>query len=131
MQAEAWRPGTELMPRREKPSSAAPNVFGGLMLSLLSILVTFLVAEGLLRWWSLKELSVHGIAELIFLSEGRNFRVHDWGGFTHNPNSLITVRSFHITNLRPLELVQEYDYDIRTNSYGLVQIRDISANTPA
>ena len=68
---------------------------------------------------------------LIFYSEGTVFEDKGWGGFLYRPNARIHTEMYYITSLLPVAITKEYDYDIETNSDGLVQLRDISATRPS
>ena len=68
---------------------------------------------------------------LIFYSEGAVFENKAWGGFLYRPNARIHTEMFYITNLLHAALTKEYEYDIETNSAGLVQRRDISNTRPS
>ena len=68
---------------------------------------------------------------LIFYSEGPVFEDKKWGGFLYRPNATIHTEMYYLTRLFPAAVSKEYEYDIETNSDGLVQRRDISRTRPA
>lgn len=101
----------------------------GASLSLAAILLSIAAFEIFLRYsyaspyqWDLR---------LMFFSEGEVFRNKDWGGFVYAPNARIHSRTYYITEPSIPTLFREYEYDIATNSHGLVQRNDIDGSKPA
>jgi len=59
------------------------------------------------------------------------FRNMSWGGFVYEPDSRIHERVLYITDPKRTEVVDEYDYWLRTNSSGLVQSSNVIPAKPA
>lgn len=117
------------MRSKESHHSAKPSLLSGLIVSLITILLSLLSIEGVLRWaW--KD-PYQWDRRLMFFSEGHNLRNTDWGGFAYQPKEVIHAQGYYITNLDPPELTKEYDYRFTSNSYGLIQLNDFSDTKPA
>jgi hypothetical protein len=107
----------------------ALSLISGLTISVITILATCLMVEGFLRWaW---KAPYQWDRRLMFFSEGYNFRNTDWGGIAYQPNAVIRSKTYYITSLTPLRMVKEYDYTITSNSYGFVQLKELSAGSPS
>lgn len=109
--------------------SSLANALGGAAISLTTILLVIVAFEIVLRYaypppyqWDMR---------LMFFSQGEVYRNKDWGGFVYAPNARIHARTYYITSPSGPELAKEYEYDIETNSYGLVQHSDIDRSKPA
>jgi len=68
---------------------------------------------------------------LMFFSQGKVFQNKSWGGFVYEPHAQITARMSFIVNPDIPTVVDEYQYKIKTNSAGLVQLTDISSIKPS
>jgi hypothetical protein len=100
-----------------------------LLMALVSILVSVAMVEGGVRW--LFRTPYQWEHRLMFFSEGSNFRNTDWGGFVYQPHAQVHARTQYITNVDPLEIKPEYDYQFTTNGNGLVQLNDLDQSKPA
>jgi hypothetical protein len=114
---------------REIPQAAKPSKLSGVIISVVTILLSLLSLEGVLRlaWkdpyqWDRR---------LMFFSEGHNLRNTEWGGFAYQPNEALHAQTYYITNLDPPQLTKEYDYRFTSSSYGLIQLHELSAKKPA
>lgn len=117
------------MTSQEKPHAAKPSKLSGVIISVVTILVTLLGVEGVLRWaW--KD-PYQWDRRLMFFSEGHNLRNTEWGGFAYQPKEAIHAQTYYITNLDPPQITKEYDYRFTSNSYGLIQLYDLSDAKPA
>jgi hypothetical protein len=111
-----------------KGGRLANNMVGG-FISLVTTLLMISALELFLRYsytppyrWDWR---------LMFFSEGDVFQNKNWGGFVYAPNARIHSLTYYITELSGRELAKEYEYDIATNSYGLVQRNDIDDSKPS
>jgi hypothetical protein len=100
-----------------------------LTVGLASIVLSVAVVEGAVRW--LYRTPYQWEHRLMFFSEGRNLRNTDWGGFVYHPHAQIHARTYYITNVYPLEIQPEYDYQFTTNANGLVQLNEFDSAKPA
>ena len=105
-----------------------PTILSGLFISMLTILLSLLTLEGIIRlaWkdpyqWDRR---------LMFFSEGSNLRNTAWG-IGYQPNEQIHAQTHYITRLKPLETTKEYDYRFTSNSQGLVQQNNLSGTKPS
>ncbi len=106
-----------------------PTLLSWLFVSLVTVTLTLLAVEGALTYTMLDPAPFEG--GLFFYSEGNVFENKDWGGFVYEPNSKINNQAYYITDWKiPPVLVKEYDYDIITNSSGLVQQADLDPTRP-
>jgi hypothetical protein len=100
-----------------------------LIVGLASIVLSVAMVEGAVRWlYRTPYLWEH---RLMFFSEGHNFRNTEWGGFVYQPHARIHARTDYITNLDPLEIQTEYDYQFTTNAHGLVQLKELDQSKAA
>jgi hypothetical protein len=107
-----------------------PTLLSGLILSAGTILVCFLLVEGLLQWtW--KKNPYQWDRRLMFFSEGRNFENKDWGGLAYQANALVRAQTYYITSLDPPTILKEYDYNLTTNRHGFVQLGEVTDTKPA
>jgi hypothetical protein len=100
-----------------------------LLMALASIVVSVAMVEGGARW--LYQTPYQWDRRLMFFSEGHNFQNTDWGGFVYQPHAQVHARTYYITNLDPLEIQPEYDYQFTTNANGLVQLQEVDPARPA
>jgi hypothetical protein len=100
-----------------------------LIVGLASIVLSVAIVEGGVRW--LYKSPYQWERRLMFFSEGRNFRNTDWGGFVYEPHAQVHARTYYITNLDPLEVQAEYDYQFTTNATGLVQLKELDQSKAA
>src|SRR5262249_22515174 len=68
---------------------------------------------------------------LTFLSEGEVYQNKDWGGFVYAPDARIRLLTYYIVEPSVPKLAKEFEYDIVTNSYGLVQRSEIDSSKPS
>jgi hypothetical protein len=109
--------------------TAKPSIHSGLIIGLLTILLSFLILEGVVRW--VFNSPYQWDRRLMFFSEGHNFRNAKWGGVAYQPHRLIHAQTYYITNVDPPELRAEYDYRYTTNANGLVQLNEFTDSKPA
>jgi hypothetical protein len=108
-----------------KQSRLASGLIGA-SISLATTLLLLSAMEIVLRYthtppyqWDLR---------LMFFSEGEVYQNKSWGGFLYRPNARIHSLTYYITDRSGPELAKEYEYDIVTNSSGLVQRNDINGS---
>jgi hypothetical protein len=117
------------MTSNESHRSARPGILSGLMVSFITIVVSLLSLETFARLaWKDPYQWEH---RLMFFSEGRNLRNTGWGGFGYQPKEAIHEQVYYITNLMPAQIVKEYDYRFTSNSYGLIQLKELNPTKPA
>jgi hypothetical protein len=68
---------------------------------------------------------------LMFFSGGSVFQNQKWGGFVYQPNARIHSLTYYITDQNIPNLTKEYEYEVRTNSSGLVQAADLDKSRPS
>jgi hypothetical protein len=68
---------------------------------------------------------------LTFLSAGAVYENKSWGGFVYAPNARIHLLTYYIAGQSDPTLIKEFEYEIATNSYGLVQRNDIDGSKPS
>jgi hypothetical protein len=110
-------------------SKTSPNLIGGLAISFTTILLCLLGLEIGLEHFSANPYQWD--KRLMFYSEGAVFQNQEWGGFVYRPKAQIHSLTFYITDTNVPELTKEYEYDLRTNSSGLVQSDDIDPSRPS
>jgi len=108
-----------------KHAEVTNNIFG-VIIGFISTLLVVTVFEICLRvshvppyQWDLR---------LMFFSEGKVFQNESWGGFVYDHNARIHSLTYYITELAEPKIAKEYEYDIITNSSGLVQLNDIEVS---
>lgn len=110
-------------------SKPKPSLLSGVAVSAATIIISVLSIE--------KAVDAYLPApnewdrRLMFFSEGAVFQNKSWGGFVYQPNAQISSRTIYITDPKILKVADEYQYQIRTNSAGLVQLSDISRTKPS
>lgn len=109
--------------------TATPSMLSGVIVSLVSILLSLLIAEGAVRW--IFRSPYEWDRRLMFFSEGHNFRNTEWGGFVYQPHAVVHAQTYYITELQPPEVRAEYDVTYTTNAAGLVQLKDFTDSKPA
>ena len=121
---------------RPKPK---PSFLSGAAVSVATIVLSLLAIDKAAEMY-LPDPDYQLDGGLMFFSEGAVFQNKSWGGFLYEPNAQITARTIYITNpglstaadeYHPITLVDEYAYQITTNSAGLVQLADINSTKPA
>jgi lysophospholipase L1-like esterase len=102
------------------------DVLIGASISLVTIFLMLFAVEFSLRYshrpayrWDYR---------LTFLSAGEVYQNKSWGGFLYAPNARIHLLTYYIANPPDPTLVKEFEYEIATNSYGLVQRNDIDSS---
>jgi hypothetical protein len=106
-----------------------PGLLSGVAVSAVAIIVSLLAIEKAVEAYLPDPYQWD--RRLMFFSEGAVFQNKSWGGFVYQPNAQITARTIYITDPKIPRIVDEYQYQIRTNSAGLVQLSDISRTKPA
>lgn len=97
--------------------------------TLCTVVLVLLITEFVLP--AFFEEPYHWDRRLMFFSEGKVFQNKDWGGFVYHPNATIRSLTFYITNDKTAQITKEYEYEIKTNSLGLVQLRDVDYAKPS
>ena len=106
-----------------------PSLLSGIAVSAATIVLSLLVINMATEMYFPD--IYHWDQRLMFFSEGAVFQNKSWGGFVYQPNARFDSRTIYITNLKVPRLVNEYEYQIKTNSSGLVQLADISPTKPS
>jgi hypothetical protein len=114
---------------RDLKSRPKPSLTSGLVISAATTLIILFAIEKFAEGFLASP--YHWDARLMLFSEGDVFQNRSWGGFTYQPNAKITERAVYITDPKRLTLVDEYQYEVRTNSAGLVQLADVNKTIPS
>jgi hypothetical protein len=99
----------------------------GFCFSAATVVVAVIAAEALMR------IVVPGPQahfQLLFFSHGA-VKDAPWGSHRYEPNAAVQIRLFNITDLKGPRLAKVYDYHLTTNSYGLIQQKELTRNKPA
>ena len=115
--------------RSKQKGSPKPSFTSGLLTSLVTTLIILFVIEKIAEIYF--PATYQWDRRLMFFSEGNVFQNMSWGGFVYQPNTKITARIVYITDPKRPTVVDEYQYQISTNSAGLVQIGNIKSATPS
>jgi hypothetical protein len=99
------------------------NGITGAFISLVTIFLLISAFELFLRYSYTP--AYEWDSRLMFFSEGETFRNTSWGGFLYAPNARIRALTYYITEPLGPKLAKEFEYNIVTNSYGLVQQNEI------
>jgi len=94
------------------------------------LLLTLVAAEAFTRAY-FPEQSQLGDPRLLFFSQGDVVKNTPWGGYTYGPNRTIRSQLYVVTDPNGRRLVKVYDYMLKTNSYGMVQLHDPIQDKPA
>jgi hypothetical protein len=108
------------MTEREKPS-----LLSGLSVSAVALILGILGVDLAAEYLITEPYQWH--RRLMFFSEGQVFQNKDWGGFVYQANARIHSKTLYIIDEQPREPALEYEYDIVTNSLGLVQLNDVDS----
>ena len=111
-----------------KGGRLANNMVGGLI-SLVTTLLLISALELFLRYSYTPP--YHWDLRLTFFSEGEVYQNKSWGGFVYAPDARIHLLTYYIVEPSVPTLAKEFEYDIATNSYGLVQRNAISPSKPS
>jgi hypothetical protein len=106
-----------------------PSLLSGMAVSLVTICFCLLGLEIGLEHSSFNPYQWD--KRLMFFSGGSVFQNQQWGGFVYQPNARIHSLTYYITDPNAPKLAKEYEYEIRTNSSGLVQVADIDTSRPS
>lgn len=117
------------MTSKATDQSAKPSMLSGVIVSLMTVLLSLVLLEGVMRW--VFTTPYQWDRRLTFFSEGRNFRNTDWGGFVYEPHEAVHARTYYITSLDSTAVRVEYDIKYTTNANGLVQLNDFTDSKPA
>jgi hypothetical protein len=119
-------------PFPDLPASNLPvkTFYLGLCTIAIAVASVVLATELLLRFFWQEE-PYYWDRRLMFFSEGKVFQNRDWGGFVYHPNATIRSQTFYIVDEATGEIVKEYDYLIKTNSLGLVQLKNVDPSKPS
>jgi hypothetical protein len=118
------------MQKKQKEPKKGANLLGSVAISLATICLCLFGTEKTLKYTSANP-PYQWDRRLMFFSEGNVFQNQGWGGFVYKPNARIRSQTFYITDLNAPRHTEEYAYEIRTNSSGLVQLADISTSRPS
>lgn len=105
------------------------NIASGMAICATTVLLCLIVIEKAVEWYLPSPYDWD--KRLMFFSEGIVFENKNWGGFLYQPNARIRSETFYITDTKTANVVKEYGYQITTNSFGLIQLGDISWSKPA
>ena len=106
---------------------APQGLLVGLGVSVATVLLILFAAEACTRLLASEPLWRF---QLLFFSQGAVTEA-PWGGYRYEPNRTVRIQLVNITDLTGPRLAKEYDYQLTTNSHGLIQLKEPLQDKPA